>query len=216
MNDQLQIEKKKMLTLRVKNNIENGEWQKLIDALPVAEEAGIPKPLLHKAFILASGYLEERGELTKVINYLNKARSLKPETVKVFDKIIKAFYSFYLQFKEVFSKQDLTLLKETLLFLIDYHHMNFPRHQNQVKLGRELIQKIDYRLKFKAQDKSESPATFRVQQIQDAIYGDMTFEELRSEFARLIEPTVRDLLDEKAKEDKKSKDKKSKKSKKKK
>lgn len=216
MNDQLQKEKKKMLTLRVKNNIENGEWQKLIDALPVAEEAGISKPLLHNAFILASEYLEERGELTNVINYLNKARSLKPETLKVFDKIIKAFDSFYLQFKEVFSKQDLTLLKETLLFLIDYHYMNFPRHQNQVKLGRELIQKIDYRLKFKAEDKSESPATFRVQQIQDAIYGDMTFEELQSEFARLIEPTVRDLLDEKAKEDKKSKDKKSKKSKKKK
>jgi len=62
MVDQLQKEKKKMLTLRVKNNIEAGEWQKLIAALPVAEEARISKPLLLKAFILGAEYLEEKED----------------------------------------------------------------------------------------------------------------------------------------------------------
>jgi len=44
----------------------------------------------------------------------------------------------------------------------------------------------------------------------------MTFEELQSEFARIIEPTIRDLLEEEEKESKKKKDVKSKKGKKKK
>ena len=44
----------------------------------------------------------------------------------------------------------------------------------------------------------------------------MTYEQLRSEFTRIIEPTVRELLDKKEKETKKEKNKKSKRDKKKK
>ena len=214
MADQLQIEKKKMLTLRVKNNIEAGEWQKLIDALPVAEEAGISKPLLRKAFILGAEYLEEKEDWVRVIKYFNKARSMNPSSVNVFNKLVSAFESFYLLFKEEFSKQDLKILREPLQLILDYHTFNFPKHQKIIKTGNELIQKVDYRLKYKATDKIESSATFRTQQIYSAIYDDMTFEELQSEFARIIEPTVRDLLDEKEKEKKKTKETKSKKIKK--
>ena len=71
-------------------------------------------------------------------------------------------------------------------------------------------------MKYVAEEKIETPATFKVGQIHNAIYDDMTFEELQSEFARIIEPTVRDILEEKEKETKKKKDVKSKKGKKKK
>jgi len=216
MNDQLQKEKKKILTLRVKNNIEAGEWQKLIAALPVAEEAGISKPLLRKAFILGAEYLEEKEDWVKVIKYFNKVRSMNPSTANVFDKLVSAFESFYLLFKEEFSKQDLELLREPLKLILDYHTINFPKHQKIIKTGNDLIQKIDYQLKYNAIDKIESSATYRTQQIHNAIFDDMTFEELQSEFARIIEPTVRDLLDEKEKEKKKKKEDKSKKGKKKK
>ena len=216
MNDQLQKEKKKILTLRVKNNIEAGEWQKLVAALPAAEDAGISKSLLRKAFILGSEYLEEKEDWVNVIKYYNKARSMDPGTVNVFNKLVRAFNSFYLLFKEEFSKQDLQLLREPLQLILDFHTINFPKHQKIIKAGYELVQKIDYQLKYKAIDKIESAASFRVQQIHDAIYEDMTFEQLQSEFARIIEPTVRDLLDEKEKEKKKNKKVKSKKGKKKK
>lgn len=216
MNNQLQKEKKKILTLRVKNNIQAGEWQKLIAALPAVEDAGISKPLLSKAFILGAEYLEEKEDWVNVIKYSNKARSLNPSTANVFEKLVNAFGSFYLLFKEEFSKQDLKRLREPLMLILDYHFINFPKHKKIVKTGNELVQKIDYQLKYKATDKIESAASFRVQQIHDAIYEDMTFEEIQSEFARIIEPTVRDLLDEKEKEKKKKKEVKSKKGKKKK
>ena len=184
--------------------------------MPTAEEAGISKSLLRKAFILGSEYLEEKEDWVNVIKYYNKARSMDPGTVNVFNKLVRAFNSFYLLFKEEFSKQDLQLLREPLQLILDFHTINFPKHQKIIKAGYELVQKIDYQLKYKAIDKIESAASFRVQQIHDAIYEDMTFEQLQSEFARIIEPTVRDLLDEKEKEKKKNKKVKSKKGKKKK
>ncbi len=57
---------------------------------------------------------------------------------------------------------------------------------------------------------------FKEEQIHNAIYDDMTFKQMQSEFARIIEPTIRDLYEEKEKESKKKKDVKSKKGKKKK
>ena len=216
MSELLQKEKKKVLTLRLKQNIENKEWQNLVNALPVAEEAKISSSLLRKAWIYGGEFLFKEKDWVRAITFFNKARSLDPTTISVFDKIIKAFGQFYEQFKENFSKHDLEKLRYPLILMLDYHQINFPKHQHLVKKGKELIQKIDYKFKYVAVEKEESPATFKVQQIYDAIYDDMTFEQLQSEFARIIEPTVRDLLDEKEKEKKEKKKGKSKKGKKKK
>lgn len=216
MSDLLQKEKKKVLNLRIKQNIENKEWQKLIAALPVAEEAKISTSLLRKAWIYGGEYLFEKKDWVNVITFYNKARSINPSTVVVFDKLIQAFNLFFEQFKDKFSKQDLKTLRDPLILMIDYHEINFPKHQPLIEIGKELIQKIDYKIKYVATDQVETAATFKVQQIYNAIYDDMTFEQLRSEFARIIEPTVRELLDKKEKETKKEKNKKSKMDKKKK
>ena len=216
MSDLLQKEKKKVLNLRIKQNIENKEWQKLIAALPVAEEAKISTSLLRKAWIYGGEYLFEKKDWVNVITFYNKARSINPSTVLVFDKLIQAFNLFFEQFKDKFSKQDLKTLRDPLILMIDYHEINFPKHQPLIEIGKELIQKIDYKIKYVATDQVETVATFKVQQIYNAIYDDMTFEQLRSEFARIIEPTVRELLDKKEKETKKEKNKKSKMDKKKK
>ena len=216
MADQLQIEKKKILTLRIKQNIEKEEWQKLIHALPVTEDARISSSLLRKAWLYGAEYLFEKKDWVSAITFFNKVRSINPATISVFDKLIQAFGFFYEQFKEKFSKQDLIKLRDPLILMLDYHQVNFPKHQPLVEIGQELIQKIDYKINYVAAEKLETPATFKVQQIYNAIYDDMTYEQLRSEFTRIIEPTVRELLDKKEKETKKEKNKKSKRDKKKK
>ena len=215
MSDLLQI-KKKAFTFNLKQNIEKEEWLKLINVLPGAEEVEVSTTLLRKGWILAGEYLAgEKDWMNAIISY-NKARVRNPSTIYVFDELINAFGSFYEQVKNRFSKADLKILKDPLVLLIDYHQLNFPKHQAQVEIGKELIQKINYRMKYIAEENIETSATFKVGQIHNAIYDDMTFEELQSEFARIIEPTVRDLVEEKEKETKKEKNKKSKKGKKKK
>lgn len=215
MSDLLQI-KKKAFTFHLKQHLEKEEWQKLIKVLPGAEEFEVSTTLLRKCWILAGEYLAGEKDWTNAIISYNKARVKNPSTIYVFDELINAFSSFYEQFKNKFSKADLKILKDPLVLLIDYHQLNFPKHQTQVEIAKELIQKINYKINYTAQEKEETPATYRIQQIHNAIYNDMTFEELRSEFARIIEPTVRDLLEEKEKETKKEKSKKYKKGKKKK
>jgi len=216
MPDTLQIEKKKVFTFHLKNYIEKEEWKKLVSFLPVAEEVEISTTLLRKCWILAGEYLAGEKDWTNAIISYNKARVKNPATIYVFDKLIDAFGSFYEQLKDMFSIADLKILKDPLVFLIDYHQLNYPKHQAHIEVGKELIQKINYRMKYVAEEKIETPATFKVGQIHNAIYDDMTFEELQSEFARIIEPTIRDILEEKEKETKKKKDVKSKKGKKKK
>jgi len=216
MPDTLQKEKKKVFTFHLKKNIEKGEWQKLIKLLPDAEDVEVSTTLLRKSWILAGGYLAGEKDWTNAIISYNKARVKNPSTIYVFDKLLSAFGSFYEQLKDEFSIADLKILKDPLVLLIDYHQLNFPKHQAQVEVGKELVQKINYRMKYVAEEEIETSATFMVRQIHNAIYDDMTFEELQSEFARIIEPTIRDLLDEKDKETKKKKDVKSKKGKKKK
>ena len=204
MSDLLQ-KKKKAFTFHLKKNIEKGEWQKLIKLLPYAEEVEISTTLLRKGWILAGEYLAGEKDWTNAIISYNKARVKNPATIYVFDKLIDAFGSFYEQLKDKFSITDLKNLKDPLVLLIDYHQLNFPKHQAQVEVGKELIQKINYRMKYFSEEEIETPATFMVRQIHNAIYDDMTFEELQSEFARIIEPTIRDLLDDKDKETKKKK-----------
>ena len=216
MSDTLQKEKKKVFTFHLKNSIEKEEWKKLVSLLPVAEEVEISTTLLRKGWILAGEYLAGEKDWTNAIISYNKARVKNPSTIYVFDKLINAFGSFYEQFKDKFSKADLKILKDPLFLLIDYYQLNYPKHQAHIEVGKELIQKINYRMKYVAEEKIETPATFKVEQIHNAIYDDMTFEELQSEFARIIEPTIRDILEEKDKETKKKKDVKSKKGKKKK
>ena len=84
MNDQLQKEKKKILTLRVKNIIEAGEWQKLIAALPVAEEAEIDRKLLLKSYLLLGDhFINEKLSLfiTSILEEIHEVSYLKLHSV---------------------------------------------------------------------------------------------------------------------------------------
>ena len=57
---------------------------------------------------------------------------------------------------------------------------------------------------MKAKDVEESKISFRVQQIKNALYGDLRPQEIKDEFARLIEDDLRNILD-KPKDDKSKK-----------
>ena len=97
--------------------------------------------------------------------------------------------------------------KQAILPIIDFHKLNYPEHQEIINPTEQLFRRIDYRLKYEAEDLQESKVTFRVKEIKDALYADMSPQEIRDEFARIIENDLRELLEEKksAKSKKKSK-----------
>jgi hypothetical protein len=71
-----------------------------------------------------------------------------------------------------------------------------------------LFRQIDYRIKYEAKDVEESKVSYRVQQIKNSLYGDMTTEEVRTEFARLLVPKLRERISSEHDEEESAKDKK--------
>ncbi len=103
MNDPHFKEKKNMLTLRVKNNIESEEWEKLIAALSVAEDYGISKELLYRGWKEGGAYLEGKNNLTDSILCYNKSRKVKPSVIFVFDKIVSLLDKFFVRYRLEYS-----------------------------------------------------------------------------------------------------------------
>ena len=210
MNDPHLNEKKKILTLRVKNNIINEEWKSLTAAFPVAEEMRISNGLLKKAAKKIGEYFLLQNNHFEAVIFFNKARVRDLSDGKLFKAFVESTLIFFNKNVKDFSKNDLEKFKLTILPIINFHNLNYPEHREIIKPTELLFRRIDYRIKYVAQDVQETKVTHRVQQIKNALYADMSPQEIRDEFAKLIEDDLRELLEEK--KSAKTKKKKSKKS----
>ena len=215
MNDQLQKEKKKILTLRVKNNIEKEEWQKLVAALPVAEEAGISNPLLHKAFILAGDFFKNKEPYSNAIIYYSKAVSILADE-SVYMKLIASIKLFYELFENEFSKSDLQHLQISLRFLYNKTKSTFPNSLVLLKVLKSIIDAAKILEESTAKELIESRATFQVNKIYDGFYRPKSPQEVFERFSEVINDSFQDFYDEESEKESESKKKKKKSKKKKK
>jgi len=179
-----------------------------------AESFGVSKSLLKRSYSFLGKSLADNSDYFSAILFLNKSRAIDPASKTIFEAFVNSIKKFFEVNVEEFSKKDLEEYKQAILPIIEFHKLKYSAHRKIVDSMSHMFRRIDYRIKYEAKDVKESKITYRTQQIHNAIYDDMTFEELQSEFTRIIEPTVRDLLDEKEKEKKKKKEAKSKKIKK--
>jgi hypothetical protein len=73
---------------------------------------------------------------------------------------------------------------------------------DKYKIARSLRLKGWKHLVHSAPSREETPATHRVEYIYNALYGDMTIDEIRAKFARIMAPYFRQKLEEDAKKKK--------------
>ena len=196
---------KELLTKRIQKNIKGKNWAKLAEAMPITLEYPTSKSIQFRGWRLVGNYYAEQENFADAIKAYNKARVIKPSVVTVFDKMIAAADAFYAYSRDLFSKSDLQKLKEALLPVLNYHSVNFPKHRSIVETGKSLIKRINYRIKFEAADAVETKVTYPVHIIYDALYGDMTEDQVRNEFARLLSPILREKISEKEKSSKSEK-----------
>jgi hypothetical protein len=67
---------------------------------------------------------------------------------------------------------------------------------------------IDYRINYEAKDVGESKISFRIYEIKNSLYSYMTTEEVRTEFARLLVPKLREKISSEQYEEESPRDKK--------
>jgi len=214
MADQLQIEKKKILTLRVKNNIEKEEWQKLIAALPVAEDAGVENKLLLKSYSLLGDYFKNKEPYSDAIIYYSKAVSISDDE-SIYLKLVATIKLFYSLFQKAYSKSDLQFLQTFIRSIYYKATSSFP---NSIALLNELkliLSDAKILEESKAKELIESPATHLVNKIYNSFYRPKSPQEVFERFSEVITDSFQDFYDEESEKEPESK-KKKKKSKKKK
>lgn len=181
------------LTARVNLNIQNEEWDKLLEALPVAKEQGVEAALIEKGWRLGGDYLFGKEEWVGAILAYNKVRKHNPTIVYVFDQIIESVSAFYTQNKPEFSKNDLHKLVMPLQALIDFYRINFDNPIG-LKAGEELILKVNYRIEFVAKEAAETKVSYRVNQIVDALDKDVPMKQVHADVAKILLPLIREKL----------------------
>ena len=202
---QTEIIKKKIFTQRVRTYLEKDQLEALIKLFSGAEEAKVAKSLLKKASIKIGVYLVKENRYYEAIIFFNKARIRDPKNKTIFQSFINTVDLFFEENVEEFSKKDLEEFKQAILPIINFHKVNFPDQKQIIDSTDHLFRRIDYRIKYVAKDVGETKVTFRVHEIRDSLYSAMTPQEIKDEFARIIEDDLRDLIKEKGSSKKKKK-----------
>jgi len=198
-------EGKKLTTAMVNKFIKAKEYDKLVAVIPAAEKYNVAPSLIRSTCKKAGEYLITQQEYDKAIVIINKTRARDVKDKTILQLFINAVSKFFNSNVAEFSKKDLAEFKQTILPIIEFHKLKYLAHRKIVESTEHMFRRIDYRIKYEAKDVKESKVTYRVQQIKNSLYGDMTIEEVRQEFARLIVPKLREMLEkeEDSKEEKK-------------
>ncbi|MBT8387324.1 MAG: hypothetical protein KJO12_07915 [Ignavibacteria bacterium] len=214
MSDLLQKEKRKVFTFHLKQNIENGEWQKLIKVLPGAEDAGVENKLLLKSYLLLGDNFRKKEPHADAIIYYSKAVSLSDDE-SIYLKLVASIKSFYILFKTVFSKADLQSLQSFLRSVYTKTVANCPNSlalQSELKLILSEAKTLE---ETTAKELIESSATPWIDKVYNSFYRPKSPQEVFERFSEVINDSFQDFYDEESKKESEN-DKKKKKSKKKK
>jgi hypothetical protein len=205
MNEQQQLAIE-IFTKRLNNSLNNENWEDLIGVIPIAEKYEISNSLIKRACIKVGDYLSAKHRYDEAIVFLNKARKRDTKSKAVFQRFVTVVLKFFDENIEEFSKKDLNELEQAILPIIEFHRLKYPEHKQIIKSTEPMFNKINYRIQNFGKDVVETRMTFRVQQIKNSLYGDMTQEEVYQELARLMIPRLRELLAEKDKDEEDTKD----------
>lgn len=204
----MNITAKSILLKRLENAISKSDFKDMEIALPIAEEYKVSKIIIKKVAVKIADHHLTKKRFDQAIIFYNKARSIDPTIKKIFELFCRSVTEFYEHNIDEFSKKDLEEFKQAIIPAIDFHKYKFPAHRKVVVEIEELVKRIDYRKKYAAKEMEESRVSYRILQIKNALYSDMTIEEVRKEFAKLISIPIRKILTEKEKKiDSQSKDK---------
>lgn len=177
-----------ILRKRIENGIKKKNARLYIDTLLAAEKyLNKEKELLYEAFIIAGDFYKNNFRyVDSIVNY-NKARKYaSPSTIiTVFDKIIETFDKFYINNLDKFIKNDLIKISTIISELCNYYE-DFDNSKNTIERSYRLLNRIDYRIKYEADDKIEGNLTHAVDYLLNSIEKDIPLSQVNSELAKFL------------------------------
>jgi len=214
MNDLIKKEKKKVFTFHLQQNIEKGEWKKLIKVLPGAEDAGVENKLLLKSYSLLGDYFKNKEPYSDAIIYYSKAVSISDDE-SFYLKLVASIKMFYNLFRAVFSKSDLQFLQTFIRSIYNKSASTFPNSLALLNELKSILSDAKILEESTARELIESSATPWVNKVYNSFYRPKSPQEVFERFSEVINDSFQDFYDEESEKESKN-DKKKKKSKKKK
>jgi len=184
---------KQIITTRLNNYLREKNFEEVKSTMLAAESFGVSKPLLKKSYLFL-GKSAINSDSYSAILFLNKARVIESSSKVIFEHFVKAVQEFFRVNVEEFSKKDLEEYRQAVLPIIEFHKLKYSAHRKIVDSMSHMFRRIDFRISYVAKDVQESKVSYRIQQIKNSLYGDMTIAEVRTEFARLLGPKLRERI----------------------
>lgn len=180
-------------------------------------------PIVLKKQVLAKGakcYLQ-KGDYESAFFLFNRLHRINPKSKTTFKNLVSTLESIWNKYESIvgskganyFTVDDAVKFSTSLSILINYHIINFPDHRHEIEKGKQLLIKVEYTKKHKAIESKdpkkeiESVVSFRIKKIYDSIYEEMTLDQVYQEAARILAPTIREILAEEETEKKSDKEK---------
>jgi hypothetical protein len=205
-NNEIQY-KKELTTLAVKSALEKKNYKKLAGLVELADEYSVDGRLRTRAWSAVAQYWYELGHNAESVVAFNSARVLNPKNGKIIKSFFVALDAFLSEYREKFSSSDLDPLKEQINRLLEYYKVLKLWDSPSVEVGKKVLRKITY---FIAQTAPavETPATHKTEHIVKALRSNVSFEEVKADYARILAPIFRELMAKEIDEEKPKKKKK--------
>lgn len=215
MNDQVQKEKKKIFTLRVKNSVKVSNWKELAELLPGAEEVKIDEKLLLQCYLLLGEYFSKEEPYSDAMVFYSKAISITDDEYSYL-KLAGLTKRFCKLYETSFCKFDLQRIQTYLRFLIKKVTLLFPG--NYALLG-ELNSNLNDVKELESSttnELTESSALIHIDKIFNVFHRPKNPQEVFERSADVMLEWIQPFYDEESEKESESKKKKKKSKKKKK
>lgn len=184
---------KKLNSYALKEHLNKKNWEKIEELLPAAEVAGVSAGQLKKTWFALGQHQKEDDKVVSALVSFSSARKHDLDNSSILTEILDCLSGFIDRFEDKFSREDLLHLEYGLDRLYSFQKTRTTKEDENLRRAKELLTRIRYK-KEEAPSKRETPATPYVFRVYAALHPDMTFEEVKVEFARVVAPLIRKKL----------------------
>lgn len=188
------------LNAKIDELIKTQKWDQLKDLLTTAGENDLSNQKRTLGWLILGNHYSQQNNLSEAIIAYNHARVSTLNDPIPFDHLIGAIWRMYQSFHGELSRDAVILLKDLLERLINYYKIHNPIFSPSVFAGQHLIMALREHVGIAPVSGSEKVER-KINEIYNALYSDMTIEEVRAEFARIMAPHFRDRMEQMEKDE---------------
>ena len=174
---------------------EHKNWEKLEKLLSMANNMGVPSTQLQKSWTALARYQKQQHQLASALVSFASARFYNVDNAILLYEILDCLNKYINETGTQLSREDLAHLEHGLYRLYTFQKTRPKTPDVDLQLAKELLTRIRH-AKSDAPSKLKTPATTNVFRIFSALYPNMSQEEVKVEFARIVAPLVRKKLSE--------------------